>query len=199
MQCTSLRPRLVAAVAAALCACAGLEVRTDYDAQADFARYQRYAWLEPPLRESTASAEQPANEALAENSLLDKRVRAAVDVGLGARGLEAVEPERADVLVRYRVTMDEYLQQTGTIVGTGASYWRSPYGVSPAFYDAYWTTRRIRDGTLIIDLIDAHSQQIVWRGWTVGRNPDGYFSEAQVRESVARLLALFPPGRTEEE
>ena len=133
------------------------------------------------------------SDVLAENSLLDKRVRAAVEQGLGARGLQRVEPTQADVLVRYRVTIDEYLKQTGTVVGSGASYRHRYTSVSPAFYDAYWTTRRIRDGTLIVDLIDARSQRIVWRGWTVGRNPDGYFSEEQVTESVSRLLALFPP------
>ena len=183
---------LIVWLAALLLACATLEVNTDFDAHADFARYQRFAWLDPPLRVS--SAEVPANEALVQNSLLDKRVRAAVDGGLLARGLEQSDREQAQLLVRYLVGIDEYLKQTGTFVGAGAVY---PYGgsgyVSPSFYDGYWTTRVIRDGTLIVDLIDATTQQIVWRGWTGGRNPEGYFSEAQVRESVSRILALFPP------
>lgn len=191
MKLSLLRPAIALSVGL-LCACAGLEVNTDFDARADFSRYRRFAWLEPPVRES-ASEELPANDVLAQNSLLDKRVRASVDEGLAARGLERVEPEQADLLVRYRVAIDEYLQQTGSFVGTGASYRHPSTVVSPSFYDAYWTTRRIRDGTLIIDLIDAQTQQIIWRGWTVGRNPDGYFSEEQVRESVSRLLALFPP------
>jgi hypothetical protein len=194
MKLSLLRPALAPLCAFALVACASLEVNTDFDKQADFDRYRRFAWIEPPLLEPIAE-EEPVGDVLAENSLLDKRVRAAVDAGLGARGLERVDPERADLLVRYRVAIDEYLQQTGSTVGAGASYRHRYTSVSPAFYDAYWTTRRIREGTLIVDLIDAESQQIVWRGWTVGRNPEGYFSEEQVSESVSRLLALFPPPR----
>jgi hypothetical protein len=195
MKLSLLRPAIALLAVVALVACASLEIKTDFDSQADFGRYRRFAWLEPPLLESALATEQSTGDVLAENSLLDKRVRAAVDEGLAARGLARVEREQADLLVRYRVTIDEYLRQTGTFVGTGTTYRHRYTSVSPAFYDAYWTTRRIRDGTLIVDLIDAGSQQIVWRGWTVGRNPDGYFSQQQVDESVRRLLALFPPPR----
>ena len=185
---------VVPSLAAALSACATLEVRTDFDAQADFDRYQGFAWLEPPVRETATEDGRLANDALAQNSLLDKRMRAAVEAGLTARGLEEVDEHEAGLLVRYRVTIDEYLKQTGTFVGAGGGTYRHrSRSVHPTFYDAYWTTRRIRDGTLIVDLIDATTHQIVWRGWTVGRNPDGYFSEEQVSESVRRLLALYPP------
>jgi len=179
----------------ALFACASLEVRTDFDGGVDFRRYQKFAWLEPPLREPVGELPEAVAEDAVLNSLLDKRMRRAVDRGLVARGLVRVEPDGAELLVRYRARIDEFPQQSGSSVGWGAG---SVYGnrsvyVGSSVYDSWWTTRRIREGILTIDLIDASSKQIVWTGWTVGRNPDGYFSEDDVLESVRELLARFPP------
>lgn len=178
-----------------LLACASLEVRTDFDAEVDFRRYQKFAWLEPPLQEPVGDLHEAVDEDVVQNSLLDKRVRVAVDRGLASRGLVRAEAEAAELLVRYRVRIDEFLQQSGSSVGVGGGsiYRHHPIYVSSSYYDTWWTTRRIREGVLTLDLIDASSKRIVWRGWTVGRNPDGYFSEEDVRESVRELLVLFPP------
>ncbi len=52
-------------------------------------------------------------------------------------------------------------------------------------------------GTLVIDVIDPVSKELLWRGWAegalldVGQSP----SQAEVDEIVARVLDRFPPGR----
>jgi hypothetical protein len=54
-----------------------------------------------------------------------------------------------------------------------------------------------REGTLIIDLMDANNKTLVWRGWAtsaieeaVSRNP-----EQSIRKAVERIFKLFPYQR----
>ena len=51
-------------------------------------------------------------------------------------------------------------------------------------------------GTIVIDLIDARSRRLVWRGWAEG-GIDGVVDdqasmEQRIDEAVARILEKFP-------
>ena len=112
--------------------CATFDVRSDYDRSVDFSAYRSFAWLEPPVREpQDLPQDRSAQEVLLHNSLLDKRLRAAVDRALAARGLESTDGEAADLLLRYRVGVDEHTEVVGGTIGTGYYYGRYPYSVSP--------------------------------------------------------------------
>jgi hypothetical protein len=52
-------------------------------------------------------------------------------------------------------------------------------------------------GTLVIDVIDPASKELLWRGWDEGAflNLGTSPSQAEVDEIVARVLDKFPPGR----
>ena len=56
-------------------------------------------------------------------------------------------------------------------------------------------------GTLIIDIVDAASNELVWRGSTEGRvrekkTPEE--REKRIRDAVAAILAEFPPARPDD-
>ena len=53
------------------------------------------------------------------------------------------------------------------------------------------------EGTFLIDIIDAASQQLVWRGAYVKRLGWSAPDEAEVQKMVSSILAAFPPGRSE--
>ena len=50
-----------------------------------------------------------------------------------------------------------------------------------------------KEGTLIIDVIDARTRRLAWRGWAVGATRKGYYTEEKVSEAVAAILKHFPP------
>ena len=56
--------------------------------------------------------------------------------------------------------------------------------------------RQYREGTLSIDLFDAHSHRPVWHGWAKKQltKADMERSEAAIQEAVDKVLAQFPPG-----
>jgi hypothetical protein len=65
---------------------------------------------------------------------------------------------------------------------------------------SYWGTavdvRQYREGTLSIDLFDAHSHKPVWHGWARKElsRADMEQSEAPIRAAVAAVLSRFPPS-----
>jgi hypothetical protein len=167
-----------------LVGCFSVRVRTDWDPNAEFDTFQRYHWLEPPVRQDVSP--------FADNDLLRAALRTAIEKALGDRGFRSVESaEEADFLVTWDLTLEERLQASG--VSTGGFYGRRRY-----WGGAYASSniRTVQESTLLIDLLDAGSGLLVWRGWGSGivttrdRNRD----QDRMNEGVRQILAHFPPG-----
>ena len=61
---------------------------------------------------------------------------------------------------------------------------------------SHTTVRQYEQGTLLLDLIDPESKQLIWRGTGQTRLRDlktPEEREARVREVVDRILERFPP------
>ena len=167
----------LAAVASLLAlGCASSKVRTDYDAEVDFSRYATYDWLEPPMKSKSAPSATPEFDPFAGSSLLDKRVRRAVDQQLASRGYQQNDGGAPDFLLQYHVIMNDKASD------------HRRYGGSSDH-----RVHRYQQGTLYLDVIDASTERIAWRGWTAARNREGYFTQAQLAKSVRDVLAHFPP------
>jgi hypothetical protein len=68
-----------------------------------------------------------------------------------------VDGEReADVLVAYHANFDENVQITGFSSGYGLPRFGHVSGTA--------TTQKVVSGTLIVDLMDARTRNVVWRG-----------------------------------
>jgi hypothetical protein len=163
--------RLIAPAAlTALAACSSLDTSFDYDTQYDFAPLKTYSWLEE--RDST---------------LVTKRVRAAVDEELARRGYRAAE-SAPDFLVATHVSTQEKVQVTDW------GYTCSPrYGWYGGSHLDVW---QYQEGTLLLDVVDPKSRQLVWRG-SASRVVESSWTpeerEKVTREAVAALLERFPP------
>jgi len=123
------------------------------------------------------------------NSLLDKRIRTAVNSRLSERGFQYVEGEASDFRLNYHVTFKDKLVGSGTDFGYVGYYYRGSFSSG---FD--WSVRQYQQGTIIIDVVDRAKDQLVWRGWVTSRNRDGNFNEAEIDRAVNQILAHFPPG-----
>ena len=180
----------VAAVLGLLAAggCSGLKVLSDYDPGVDFAAVKTYAWHVDPTPN-------PPGAPMADDLLMQRVVRA-VDDRLAAKGLRLVSRQDADVLVTYYVSIEQKLRVDTFDYGYGYG-WYGGYGRGTA--GVYRDTRveQYEEGTLLLDLIDPESMQLIWRGSATGRirndsTPEQ--REQRVREAVDAILARFPPG-----
>lgn len=171
-----------------LTACQSFNVRSDWDDTVSFDGYQRYFWLEPPIAEGA--------DPFADNDLLRKRVRKAIETDLAARGFRPVSRrEDADFLVTYGVQLDEKLRVNGTtgVYGGYGGYGRWPIG----FGSGIGTTdvRNYQEATLIIDFLSPQKEELVWRGWGSGflQTRDRDRGQARFEAGVKAVLDAFPP------
>ena len=83
--------------------------------------------------------------------------------------------------------------------GFGGLYGRrSYYGIGSSYGYAGGYAREYVESTLVIDVVDARTDEVIWRGWSnkdLGRNPKPDKINGYVTEAVAKILADFPPNR----
>jgi hypothetical protein len=158
--------------------CIGVRGYADYDHEADFRRYQRFAFL--PLRApSPGSADtDPAN-----SELVARRVRREIERVLVEKGYRKAPPEKADFLIGSQITTREKVD---------LYTYPSPYRWGP-WYNAYDTVgTSYTEGTLVIDAVDARTEEVVWHGWaSKAVGSDGGASQL-ASEAVDAILERFP-------
>ena len=195
------------AIVAALAAGCVTNTRNDFDPSVDFSKFRTYGYL---------GGHEIDKIGLLENSLVRKRVETLVSRQLQARGLREVPlDQNPDLTVLYWVGVKEK-QQVSTLPthptypaypgwrGYGAYRGRGVYNPDP-----YWSGRwgpvyndvvvtNYREGTLIIDLLDARTKNLVWRTYLVralSDDPDKNLRGAD--KDLEKAFRKFPP--TEEE
>lgn len=153
-------------------------VKTDWDHSVNFERYRTFAWK--------ASPPSPSN-GMINNSLVDKRIREAVDQQLMMKGMRE-QTQNPDVYLTYHIAARnrkdiEYFPSFGW-------GWR-PWG----WWGGDVFTNRYLVGSVVIDMIDAHTHQLVWRayGMDTGSNLADIQSEKNVAKMVAGAFKHFPP------
>lgn len=181
-----------AAVAlAALAGCVTTNARTDYDPAADFSKFHTYVW---------SGGKDMTTQGMLENSLVDKRVKEIVTRQLAAKGLTEVPAgQPSDLVVRYWVGIREK-QQIDTVPGAGFGYGYGPYG---PYWGGRWgvaydqvVVNNYREGTLIIDLIDASTKDLAWRAYLVQTVEKDMKKTAEKAERNAEAaFTNYPPRK----
>jgi len=126
-----------------------------------------------------------------DNDLLDRRVRGAVERELAARGFQRVEADPT-FFVEYHTALASKVQvrSIGSSYGYGPGNWAAvaPGGTFARTYD---------EGSLILDVVDAESRDLVWQGiaWAEVYPTDSPAErEKKINEAVREILERFPPG-----
>jgi hypothetical protein len=116
-------------------------------------------------------------------------VQGAVEWQLATRGIRASTAGSADLLVHYHASIDTRIdvsaseRQYERCQGNDCSSWVQEYEA----------------GTLVLDVVDARTNRLIWRGWT----QDGVQAfdnrdqmTKKIAEAVERMMRRFPrPGR----
>jgi hypothetical protein len=151
------------------------KVDVDYDKTVDFAKYKTFAWV--PFQEPLPG------------QVNNIRLTRAIESGLTAKGL-AKSPSAAttDLYVHFQGKVEKKdVQSTSNLSDT-------PWQATP---DQQWKIsfdlKRAEIGTLVIELWDGQTKDIVWRakGSEMIGSPDQ--AEDQINQIVAKLLSAYPP------
>src|SRR6202007_2901208 len=151
------------------------QVKTDFDHQANFSQYKTYSWQEV----------KPAN------SLWDARIKTAVDAQLESKGWTQVDTAGDVAIVAIKTTQTQRSLQTFYDGFGGGWRWRGFGGMG----EAITTEQDYKEGTLVVDLYDAKTKQLIWRGSaedTLSNKADK--NEKNLDKGVAKMFKKFPPS-----
>ena len=163
----------------ALSGCATMSVGSYVERGIDFAPYQTYQW-------GPADALPTGDPRLDNNPFFQDHVTGAVEKELAVRGLRLAEAGAGDLLIHYHATISQRIEVNGfenLNNCTNAEDCRP----NVSAYEA---------GTLVLDVTDARTRQVIWRGWARDsveaalHNQD--IMEKQFDEAVRRMMAGFP-------
>jgi len=156
------------------------QVKTDYDRNANFGQYKTYCWEQVKTKDA-----------------LDvDRIKSAINAALAARGWTQVA-SGGDVSI-IAVEMTQNQQTLNTFYdgfGGGWGWRRFGGGGFGGFGDATTTTDTYEVGTLVVDLFDTKTKQLLWRGSssdTLSNNSDKNIKNLD--KGVEKMFQHFPPG-----
>lgn len=166
----------------ALAGCATrYDVDYDYDTGADFAALKTYAWMPP-----TGNA--------VKDELLVKRVRTTVDAGLQKKG--RTQSPNPDFLIAMQLSgRTTYGGSTAVGMSVGIPVGRAGH-VSVG--GARSKPIEMKQGTLVLDFLDAKSKSLLWRSTASGAAEPAFSPEEQqkrIDDVVGQMLERFPPQK----
>lgn len=169
--------------------CSGVQTSQDYDPATDFRSIQIVAWATP--------TQPKTGDERIDNPFRDSRIRAAIQSQLEQKGLSFKADQTPDVRVRYQYTLRQRIDSagTGSSIGFGIGSYGSRGGIAIGTGNQL---REVDEGTLVIDLLSAESEQLLWRGSGTQRfeeydNPDK--ATRNINTLVETVLKQFPPSK----
>lgn len=172
--------------------CASFDVNYDYDQTVDFASIKTYDWM-------------PVSMKSWGNELTVKHIKLAVNNQLQAKGL-SMSSDNPDILIALhggkekKVDVQEwgYAYRDNDFYHSGPFYprpfTREPFGRDSVEYRKGTDSYEYEVGTIILDFVDAHKKELVWRGIATGVvNP--HMTPEEINAIVAKILMNYPPPK----
>jgi hypothetical protein len=161
---------------------------TDFDHSADFAKYKTFEWGRSQIDVSNP---------LYDSDLIDQKIRNTVEEEFAKRGIVSAN-DQADLTVRFHTFTEERERRSSAMLHPGYRYF--PYAYHPfAFgwiYHPYWMmpprTEQYTEGTLILDVIDNKTDDLVWRGSVSGDVEDVSRLRKQIDKAVKAIIKKYP-------
>lgn len=177
------RSFLLAAVAVAVGGCAvAIAAGADYSPTVDFDAYTSFTWDEPD--------ERPVGDPRLENNpFFEERLHAAIAVELAEVGIQPNAGGRA-LIVHHHATVRDRVEVYEADERAGYASPEYGGGTQVVQYD---------EGTILIDISDAQTHDVVWRGWAqfdIGRAlTDPQVMEDAIFDAVQKMFEQFPAQR----
>jgi hypothetical protein len=160
---------------------------TDIDTSADFTRYKTFAW---------GKSEIDVSNPVYDSELINKRIRNSVEEEFAKRGI-VKNSHNPDFIVRYSTFTEEKKRTSG---GYPYSYRFYPYGFYPFMYGwgypfAFRSPEHVTEyteGTLILDIIDRRSDELVWRGSVSGDVENVSTLKKQIEKAIKAIMKKYP-------
>jgi hypothetical protein len=153
------------------------QVKTDFDRNANFGQYKTYSWEQVKTKDALDVG----------------RIKAAVNAALAAKGWTQVDSGGDVSIIAMEMTHDQQTLNTFYDGFGGGWGWRRFGG--GGLGEATTTTETYKVGTVVVDLFDTKTKQLIWRGSstdTLSNNSDKNIKNLD--KGVEKMFKNFPPG-----
>jgi hypothetical protein len=161
------------------------DVRFNFDPSADFSKYKTYRWVQHPDSKQI-------------DQLTLTQLGAAFDAELAKKGLQKATGDTSDLVIVYQLASGQEKQLTSfsSDFGYGPGWRGGWYGGGMGSSMTTATTSTITTGTAALDMYDASTKKLVWRG-TVSKTLDPKAKPEKQQKNMAKcaakLLKKYPP------
>jgi hypothetical protein len=166
-------------------------VVVDSNSRVNFNKYRTFAWMDSDVK----AGQNP----LYYNSLATENVENTMSKVLAEKGLKPVEA-RPDLLVGYHFFVEDKTRTVSTpnsaFYGPYSGWGRWGYG---GWGPGYWgwggqqfVQENYKAGTLVVDMVDAKTRKLVWRGSVQNAVGDPARIAAQLTKEAERIVEKFP-------
>ena len=149
------------------------DVSTNSMPGTDFSKYHTYKWV------TIEGASYP-------NQIVDAQIKSSIDSQLAAKGLTKTDGDKADLYIGYQASVSKEKQWNA--YGTGGLRWGG--GMANA------SSSTISVGTLVLDMYDPSTKQLVWTGRatkTLDPNANQEKRQKNLDKAMQKLLKNYPP------
>ena len=166
----------LAALTMGITSCSPFQVKSDYAETANFNNFKTYKLRIDELKLNDLDKDRVLNE---------------VSKQLQSKGLSV--SDNPDLIINIKANHKQVTDiQSSRPYGMWG--WGGPYGWGGGFGRTW--TNNYNSGTLILDMIDANTQKLVWQGTGSGISVDSpKQKQKQIPEIVSDILANYPPQK----
>jgi hypothetical protein len=146
------------------------DVRYNSMPGADFSKYHNYKWV-------NVTGAHP-------DQIMDAEIKQSVDSQLASKGLTKTDSDKADLYIGYQTAVDQQIQWD--VWGSRA------FGSGTGS----WTSSAINVGTLVLEMLDPSTNQLVWTGSatkTINPSSNQEKNKKNLDKAMAKLLKDYPP------
>lgn len=168
--------------------CSSFQVSQDYNTSMDFSSLKTYAWQ--------TESQPKTGDIRVDNSLLDDRIRSAINDSLSTKGYQRIFQGTPDFSVAYTYQIRSKIESNTVTLGVGFGGGSSGRFGGGVGVDSGGNIREYDEGLLAIDLHDASKESLLWRGMGTTRVNQHATPEEIVKGInawVEKILSQFPP------
>lgn len=165
---------ILLAASLGLASCSPFQVRSDYAQSANFSSYKTYKLRIDDLKINDIDKDRVLNE-------LSKQLQ--------AKGLQS--GENPDLIINVKANHKK-ITEINSSNPYGMYGWGGPFGWGVGM-NRTWTSN-YNEGAVIVDMIDAQTQKLVWQGIGSGISVDRPKSkEKQIPQIMQEIMSNYPP------
>ena len=189
----SSKPLLGLIIVGILSACSTMKVTSDYDPFANFSGLRTFAWISD-IQEKTGDPQ-------IDEPILDTHIREAVEIQLELQGFEKRTVDPPNFLIGYHTAIDRKIEVRtinkvySDFPGLGWDNFDNRFNIHGE-ENTETKVFEFDEGTLILDVVDPETKQLIWRGSAKAEikyadNPEKRME--RIKEAIRLILKNFPP------